>query len=130
MTQLISIIIPVYNVEYFLPKCLDSVMKQTYRDFEVLLIDDGSTDGSACICDEYAARYKCCRAFHRKNAGVAASRNIGLSEAKGKYIVFLDSDDYIEKELLAKVYEQMETQKYDICSYSACLLYTSDAADE
>ena len=119
MTQLISIIIPVYNVEYFLPKCLDSVMKQTYRDFEVLLIDDGSTDESARICDEYASKYECCRVFHRQNAGVAASRNIGLSQARGKYIVFLDSDDYIEKELMAKVYEQMETQKYDICSYSA-----------
>ena len=61
MTQLISIIIPVYNVEEFLPKCMDSVLKQTYRDFEVLLIDDGSTDGSAAICDEYAQQYDCCK---------------------------------------------------------------------
>lgn len=119
MTQLISIIVPVYNVEKFLPKCIDSVMKQSYRDFELLLIDDGSTDNSAAICDEYAGRYECCRVFHRKNAGVTASRNIGLSEAKGKYIVFLDSDDYIEKETLAKIYEQMEVQQYDICSFAA-----------
>lgn len=119
MTQLISIIIPVYNVESFLPKCIDSVLRQTYRDFEVLLIDDGSEDSSACICDEYAAKHECCRVFHRQNAGVAASRNFALSKARGKYIVFLDSDDYIEKEMLAKVYAQMELEKYDICSFSA-----------
>lgn len=119
MTQLISIIIPVYNVEEFLPKCMDSVLKQTYRDFEVLLIDDGSTDGSAAICDEYAQQYDCCKVFHRQNAGVAASRNFALSKAKGKYIVFLDSDDYIEKEMLAKVYAKMELEQYDICSFSA-----------
>lgn len=119
MTRVFSIIIPVYNVERFLKKCLDSVLKQTYQNYEILLIDDGSTDSSSMICDEYAAKYECCRVFHRKNAGVTASRNVGLSEAKGKYIVFLDSDDYIEKELLAKVYMQMEIQQYDICSFAA-----------
>lgn len=119
MTQLISIIIPIYNVEEFLPKCIDSVLKQTYRDFELLLIDDGSTDGSAAICDEYAQQYDCCKVFHRQNKGVAASRNFALSKAEGKYVVFLDSDDYIEKEMLAKVYEKMELEQYDICSFSA-----------
>lgn len=119
MTQLFSIIIPVYNVERFLAKSIDSVLKQCYRDFEILLIDDGSTDSSPAICNEYADKYECCRVFHRENCGVAASRNFGLSMAKGKYIVFLDSDDYLEKEALAKVYEQMEGQQYDICSFSA-----------
>ncbi len=119
MTQLFSIIIPVYNVESFLPRCIDSVLKQCYCNYEIILIDDGSTDSSAAICDEYAARYDCCRVIHRKNSGVTASRNVGLSEAKGKYIVFLDSDDYLEKEMLAKVYEQLEKQQYDICSFAA-----------
>lgn len=119
MTQLFSIIIPVYNVEQFLATCIDSVMKQSYRDFEILLIDDGSTDGSGAICDTYAERYECCRVFHRKNSGLSASRNVGLSMAEGKYVIFLDADDSIEKETLSKLYEQMEIQQYDICSFAA-----------
>lgn len=119
MAALFSFIVPVYNVEQFLPRCLDSICKQTFTDYEVLLIDDGSTDESGQICDDYVKKYEQFRVVHKKNAGLSHSRNVGLSMANGKYIVFLDADDYVEKELLAKVYEQMEVQGYDICSFAA-----------
>lgn len=119
MAVLFSFIVPVYNVERFLPRCLDSICRQACTEYEVLLIDDGSTDGSGQICDDYASRYEQFKVVHQENAGLSHSRNVGLSLASGKYIVFLDSDDYIEKELLTKVYEQMEVQEYDICSYAA-----------
>lgn len=119
MAVLFSFIVPVYNVEQFLPRCLDSICRQACTDYEVLLIDDGSTDGSGQICDDYASRYEQCKVIHKKNSGASDSRNVGLSIASGKYIVFLDSDDYIEKEMLAKVYEQMQVQDFDICSFGA-----------
>lgn len=119
MTELFSLIVPVYNVEKFLPRCLDSVLKQTYQNYEIILIDDGSTDLSGDICDSYAQKYAFCKVIHKENTGQADSRNVGIAQAKGKYLVFLDADDYIEKEMLAKVYEQMENQGYDVCSFAA-----------
>lgn len=96
----ISIIIPVYNVEKFLKKCIDSVVNQTYRNFEVILIDDGSIDLSGEICDEYAEKYSYIKVFHKKNGGQAAARNYGVTLAKGKYVTFIDSDDFVEKNYL------------------------------
>lgn len=95
---MISIIIPVYNVEQYLRKCLDSIVNQTYRDLEILIIDDGSTDGSGAICDEYKKdkRVKVC---HTKNRGLSCARNLGLEEAKGEWISFVDSDDWIEPDM-------------------------------
>lgn len=97
-----SVIVPVYNVEKFLVKCLDSVVNQTYRNLEIILIDDGSPDNSPAICDEYAARDGRVRVIHQKNAGQAAARNVGISIAKGDYITFVDSDDWIEPDTLEK----------------------------
>lgn len=119
MAVLFSFIVPVYNVEQFLPRCLDSICKQTCTDYEVILVDDGSTDDSGQICSDYADRYEQFKVIHKENTGVSDSRNHGLSMASGKYIIFLDSDDYIEKELLIKVYEQMQVQGFDACSYAA-----------
>ena len=93
--KMISIIIPVYNVEKYLRQCLDSIIEQTYRDLEILLIDDGSTDASGKICDEYA-RDQRVRLFHTENRGLSAARNRGLEEAHGDYIAFLDSDDWLD----------------------------------
>ncbi|WP_455640378.1 glycosyltransferase family 2 protein [Parabacteroides sp.] len=98
-----SVIIPVYNSELYLEKCLDSLLEQSYPDFEVLLIDDGSTDKSGAICDEYAKKDTRFRVFHQKNEGVSAARNKGLSVARGKYISFVDSDDWVTPDYL-KVY--------------------------
>ncbi len=89
----ISIIVPVYNVEKYLPKCLDSIIMQTFKDWECLVIDDGSTDTSGVICDEYARKDNRIKAFHKKNGGVSTARNLGLDIALGQYVVFLDSDD-------------------------------------
>lgn len=92
----ISIIIPVYNSEKFLGKCLDSVVAQSYADFEVLLINDGSTDTSGAICDDFASKDKRINVLHKKNGGVSVARNLGLDNAKGEWICFVDSDDYLE----------------------------------
>lgn len=91
----VSVIIPVYNAEKYLRECIDSVLAQTFVDFEVLLINDGSTDGSGKICDEYAKKDKRIKVFHQENGGVSSARNLGLDNAKGEWITFVDSDDWI-----------------------------------
>ena len=96
---MISIIVPVYRVEPYLRQCIESILGQTYRDIEVLLIDDGSPDHSREICDEYAEKDGRVRVFHTENRGLSAARNLGLQEAKGEYIGFVDSDDWIEPEM-------------------------------
>lgn len=100
-TPTISVIIPVYNTESYLHRCINSILNQNYEDWELLLIDDGSTDKSPQICDDYAKQNARIRVFHEKNAGVSSARNLGLCEAKGKRIVFVDSDDYVTPEYLA-----------------------------
>lgn len=96
---MISVIVPVYNVENYLRRCVDSILGQTYRDLEVLLVDDGSTDGCAGICDEYAGRDPRVRVVHKKNGGAADARNAGLEAASGEWIGFVDSDDFILPEM-------------------------------
>ena len=91
----ISIIVPVYNVEQYLPCCIDSILNQSFADFELLLIDDGSKDKSGAICDEYAAKDSRIRLFHKKNGGVSSARNIGLENARGEWLAFIDGDDEI-----------------------------------
>ena len=98
--SLISVIVPVYNTEKYLRRCIDSVLAQTYTDFELLLIDDGSKDSSGTICDEYAAQDARVRVFHKENGGVSSARNLGLDNAQGEWITFVDSDDYIEENFL------------------------------
>lgn len=94
MSPKISIIVPVYNAESTLHKCVDSILNQSYKDWELLLIDDGSTDASATICDEYAQLDNRIKVFRKQNGGVSSARNIGLDNAKGEWITFVDSDDY------------------------------------
>ena len=91
---MISIIVPVYNAEKYLHQCVDSILLQTFTDFELLLINDGSTDGSGAICDEYAAMDARVRVFHKENTGVSETRNIGIDNSNGDYVIFCDSDDY------------------------------------
>lgn len=99
-TELISVIVPVYNVERYLRRCVDSILHQTYRNLEVLLVDDGSTDASGAICDEYAAQEECVTAVHQKNGGLSAARNTGLERAQGTYLCFVDSDDFLDSRML------------------------------
>lgn len=96
MNPLISIIIPVYNTEKYIRRCIDSVIAQSYSDWELILVDDGSTDGSGKICDEYAEKDERIRVFHKENGGVSSARNVGLDNANGEWVSFVDSDDWIE----------------------------------
>ena len=100
---LVSIVVPVFNAEKYLAKCIESVLKQTYETLEVILIDDGSKDGSAVICDQYALFDERIIVFHIKNSGVSNARNLGIQKATGKYICFIDSDDVIDKEYVEKL---------------------------
>ncbi len=104
MSDLISVIIPIYNVEQYLRQCLDSVINQTYKNLEIILVDDGSTDNSGKICDEYALKDARIKVIHKENGGVSSARNAGLDIAKGDYIGFVDSDDYIEKDMYEYLY--------------------------
>ena len=106
----ISVIVPVYNVEQYLTRCIDSILAQTFTDFELLLIDDGSTDNSGKICDQYAKTDSRIRIFHKENNGVSSVRNKGIKEAKGKWIAFVDSDDWLNEKSLEK-YIALSLQK-------------------
>ncbi len=111
---LISIIIPVYNVEKYLRECLDSVLAQTYKNLEVILIDDGSPDSCGKICDEYAAKDNRIKVIHQTNQGVSAARNVGLDAARGEYIGFVDSDDYIQPDMYEYLYQLISKDNADI----------------
>lgn len=110
----ISIIVPVYKVEKYLRRCLDSIVSQTFTDWECILVDDGSPDNSGEMCDEYADKDKRFRVFHQENAGVSAARNKGLDEAKGEWIGFVDSDDWIEKEMYEFFYTNAIIENADV----------------
>lgn len=110
----ISIIIPVYNVEQYLRQCIDSVLAQTYADFEVLLINDGSTDKSGAICDEYATKDSRIKVFHKENGGVSSARNLGLDNANGQWIAFVDADDTIDNEYLHNLIEDFDEYDLDV----------------
>lgn len=112
---MISIIVPVYNVEPYLRQCLDSVIGQTYRDLEILLIDDGSPDRCGVICDHYAELDSRIRVFHTGNNGLSAARNLGLREATGSYIGFVDSDDWIELNMYEALVEMIERNDAELC---------------
>lgn len=110
---MISIILPIYNAEQYLHRCIDSILAQSYTDFELLLIDDGSTDGSGPICDEYAAKDNRARVLHKPNGGVSSARNLGLDNARGEYITFCDADDYVGADWLA-AYQTATVEKADL----------------
>ena len=100
---LISVIVPVYNVKPYIAKCLDSIMRQTYTNIEIIVVDHGSTDGSEHICDEYANKDQRIIVIHQKNGGLAAARNTGIDAAHGEYLGFVDSDDFIEPFMYEKL---------------------------
>ncbi len=110
----LSVIIPVYNTEKYLKQCIDSLLQQTLDQIEIILIDDGSIDKSGEICDEYASIYSSIKVIHQKNAGQSAARNIGIQKALGKYLMFVDSDDYIIKDACSTLYNKAEKNDVDI----------------
>lgn len=114
---LISVVLPIYNVEKVLRRCVDSVLNQTYRNLEVILVDDGSPDGCPAICDEYALQDPRVKVIHKQNAGLGYARNTGIEHATGKYICFFDSDDYIEPTTLEECCALAEKEKADLVCY-------------
>ncbi|WP_322018790.1 glycosyltransferase [Clostridium butyricum] len=117
--MLISIIVPIYNMQKYLRKCLDTLIKQTYDKLEIILVDDGSTDSSGVICDEYLLKDNRIKVIHKENAGVSDARNVGIAIAKGEYIGFVDPDDYIELNMYEKLLYLIKNNDCDIaiCGY-------------
>ncbi len=114
--KLVSIIIPVYKTEIYLDKCIESVVNQTYKNIEIILINDGSPDNSHVICEKWANKDERIVVHKKENAGLSSARNTGIDISKGEYIIFIDSDDYVEKELVEKLYSSIEKYNVDIVS--------------
>lgn len=111
---MISVILPIYNEEKYLQRCLDTIAVQTYKDLEIIMIDDGSNDDSGKICDAMAENDHRFHSFHKKNAGVAAARNFALTQAHGEYVAFVDADDYIDPDYFKQLMAGMECSEVDI----------------
>ncbi len=117
MSIKVSVIVPVYNVEKQLPRCLDSLLAQTHQDLEVLLVDDGSKDSSGIICDQYAQKDSRFRVFHKENGGLSSARNYAIPFATGKYLLFLDSDDSLEPQTVQACLDATDHQKFDVVCF-------------
>ena len=117
-SNLVSIIVPIYNVEKYLRKCVDSLLKQSYSNIEILLIDDGSTDNSGRISDEYS-NYNNVRVYHKENGGLSDARNFGIEHSKGEFLAFVDSDDYVAEDYILRMLDKIQKTDVDIvaCSY-------------
>ena len=126
---IVSVVIPVYNVEQFLEDCVDSVLEQTFQYYEIILVDDGSTDNSGTMCDELSKRDSRIKVIHRENGGLSAARNTGLSAAMGTYVYFLDSDDWIKPDMLKKLVTTAEEEKADVVFFDAFVFFTDCEPD-
>lgn len=116
MNSLISIVVPIYNVEQYLQKCVDSLINQTYKNLEIILVDDGSPDNCPKICDEYAKQDSRIKVIHKENGGLSDARNAGMNIATGEYISFIDSDDWIKSEMIEDMYNRMIEDNSDLVS--------------
>ena len=116
MDKLISIIVPVYNVEKYLEECIDSILNQTYKNLEIILVDDGSTDNSGIICEDYAKIDSRIKVIHKKNGGLSDARNVGIDKALGEFIIFVDSDDYIDRSMCEILFAYANKYNVDIVS--------------
>ncbi|MGN1420911.1 MAG: glycosyltransferase family 2 protein [Eubacterium sp.] len=120
MTQMITVIVPVYNVEKYLDRCIESVVNQTYKNLEIILVDDGSPDNCPAMCDAWAEKDNRIKVIHKENGGVSSARNIGLDNANGEYIGFVDSDDYIAEDMFENLFNKINT---DNCQMSVCGIF-------
>lgn len=120
MMKKYSIILPVYNAKSTLHRCIESIIKQPCTDYELLLINDGSTDGSDAICREYANTYSCVRYFVKENGGVSSARNLGLEQAEGEYILFVDSDDYVSENYFSVISDALDNNVVDLLMFGYC----------
>ena len=120
----ISVIIPVYNTELYLEQCIDSILAQTVPPYEIILVDDGSTDSSGSICDRYDMQFPIIKCFHQSNGGVSKARNTGLEQASGDFVLFVDSDDYIDNNLLAQL--EIKDENPDLVFFQFTSLYENN----
>ena len=123
MEDLISVIVPIYKVEKYLEKCILNIVNQTYSNLEIILVDDGSPDNSGKICDEYARKDSRIKVVHKLNGGLSDARNAGIEIATGKYIAFVDSDDYIEEKMISKLYDLLKANDADVSACNICKFY-------
>lgn len=130
MNDVISVIVPVYNVAPYLPQCLDSILSQDHRALEVIVVDDGSTDGSGGICDDYARRDDRVRVIHQPNGGAAAAKNAGLRAATGEYLSFVDSDDFLEPNVYGFMLETLKAQNADAAQFNFRDVYQSRTQEQ
>lgn len=128
MSVAISVLVPVYNVEKTLDRCLQSILNQTFKDFEIILVNDGSTDNSGALCDEYAEKYDCIRVIHKENEGLGPTRNVGIKEAKGEFVYHCDSDDWLKEDLLEKAYKAITETNSDVVVFGYNI-YTEKEGD-
>ena len=128
--DLVSIIIPIYNVEEYLRECIDSALKQTYKDIELVLVDDGSPDSCPQICDEYVALDSRVKVIHQENGGLSAARNSGLAMARGEYVYFLDSDDYIAENAIKELYDEAKDSNLDVVLFDGVVVDEKGKRDE
>lgn len=119
----VSIIVPVYQVETYLRQCIDSILAQTFTDFELILVDDGSKDKSGEICEEYAGKDGRVRVIHKENGGLSDARNAGLEQAAGEYFMFVDSDDYIAPTMIERLYNSIQSESADIAACNFCYVF-------
>ena len=110
----ISIIVPVYNVEKYISECIESLLNQDYSNIEIILVDDGSVDSSGEICEQYAKKYEDIKVIHQENSGLSAARNTGITQATGDYLLYVDSDDYIEKNSISKIVAEMNSSEKEV----------------
>ena len=122
----VSIIVPVYNVESYLDKCLNSLVNQTLKEIEIIIVNDGSTDNSKKIIDKYAKKYKNIIAITKENGGVSEARNLGLTKATGEYIAFLDSDDWVELDMYEKMYQKALAENFDIVACDTQAIFPNE----
>lgn len=120
MTKMVSVIVPVYNVEKYLNKCVKSILHQEFSDYEIILVDDGSLDNSSIICDEYVCQYQNITVVHKQNGGLSDARNMGIRVAQGDWIAFVDSDDYLHSHYLIKLYDAVSLNESDlsVCDFT------------
>lgn len=125
-SNFISVIVPVYNVEEYLKKCLDSLVNQTYEELEVIVVDDGSTDNSGAICDEYADKYENVMVIHTENHGLSAARNVGIENSNGEYIAFVDSDDWVDTNTFEVAIKMLLDNNADVSIFSLLPEYDTE----
>lgn len=130
MNELVSIIVPVYKVELYLEKCVNSIINQTYKNIEIILVDDGSPDNCGQICDILEKRDKRIRVVHQKNMGVSGARNAGLDIMTGKYVMFVDSDDYINDDIVEKLIENITNNNVDISNCGIEFIYADKRSEK